>query len=85
MKTTQIQLRDTVSLGGGTHIQKALHAISGVNDVVVEGAEYRITVEHEDVDEETLVATGAPAELIPQQAEVLAPSVPPMESCNEKR
>lgn len=82
MKTTQIQLNEAPSLGGGSHIEKALRAIPGVQDVKVEPDARRVTVQHDDIDETKLVnavrATGLPADLIPQNAEVLAPSVPEM-------
>ena len=84
MTTTQIQLNEKPSLGGGSHIEKALRAIPGVQDVKVEPDALRVTVQHEDVDETKLVeairATALPADLIPQNAEVVAPSVPKMET-----
>ncbi len=82
-KTTQIQLKELPSLGGGTHIERALQVIRGVRDVQVQPDAGRVTVEHENVDENELVqavaAAGVAAELIPENAEVVAPSVPPME------
>ena len=84
MTTTQIQLNEKPSLGGGSHIEKALRAIPGVQDVKVEPDALRVTVQHADVDETKLVealrATGLAADLIPQNAEVVAPSVPKMET-----
>lgn len=84
MKTTQIQLNEAPSLGGNSHIEKPLRAIPGVQDVKVETDARRVTVQHEDIDEAQLLngvrATGLPADLIPQDAAVLAPSVPKRDS-----
>ena len=84
MKTTQILLDDSPSLGGASHIEKSLAAIPGVQDAKVEPDARRVTIQHEDVDETKLVnavrATGLPAELIPPDAEVLAPPVPRMQT-----
>ena len=81
MKTTQIQLDDTPSLGGATHIEKAIRALPEVKNVKVEPDVRRVTVEHDDADEAKLGAairaTGMPCEIIPQNAEVLAPSAVP--------
>ena len=84
MKTSQIQLQDDVSLGGSAHLKKALHAIPGVKAVRVESGAQRVTVEHDCVDEQKLAdairATGIPAQIIPDEAEVLSSPVPRMDS-----
>lgn len=82
MRTTQIQLKEQLSLGGVTHVEKALRAIPGVKETKVQIEAKRVTIEHEVVEETKLLgalrATGVSAELIPSQAEVLALSVPRM-------
>lgn len=82
MKTTQIQLGDTPSLGGAAHIEKAIRALPEVRAVKVELEVHRVTVEHDDADEAKLGAairaTGMRCEIIPHDAAVLAPSVPQM-------
>ena len=87
MKTTQIQLADVPSLGGDSHIEKALRAVPGVHELKVEGAAKRVTIEHEDADPAKLVqaiqATGVEARAIPDDAPVLSPSVPQMEAEEE--
>lgn len=83
MRTTQIQLREPLSLSGATHVEKALRAIPGVKEANVQTEAKRVTIEQENVEETKLLdavkATGVSAELIPSEAEVLAPSVPRME------
>ncbi|MEO6872219.1 MAG: cation transporter [Chthoniobacterales bacterium] len=87
MKITQIRLEELPSLGSRTHIEKVLQVIRGVREVQVQSEAGRVTVEHDDVDESELVeaveAAGVAAQLIPENAEVVAPSVPSMERIHE--
>ncbi len=84
MKTTQIQLSEVPSVGGTTQMEKVIRSLPEVKDVKVEPEARRVTVVHESGDEMKLVAAvraiGMPCEIIPDDAEVLAPPVPRMDA-----
>ncbi len=87
MKTTQLQIETSGALGESAHLQKALEAVPGVQSVRVESESNRATIEHDGADEQKLVAAikaaGHDATLLPDDAEVLAPEVPRMDSTTE--
>ena len=82
MKTTQLTIENLSSTADASHIQKALEAVPGVNAAAVEIDAGRATVEHDHADEQKLSAAihalGFRTRLIPDNAEVMAPPLPPM-------
>ncbi len=88
MRTTQIQLREVLSLGKRSRIERSLRALPGVQEVKFQPEAKRLTIEHEEVSEErlreALATSGVTAEVIPDDAAVLAPSVPQMKTDKER-
>ncbi len=75
------------ALADSAHLQKALEAVPGVQSVRVETHEGRITIEHAGAEKQKLVAAvkaaGYDATLVPDNAEVMAPPLPRMDSTTD--
>ncbi|CAN5569459.1 hypothetical protein BH18VER1_BH18VER1_07240 [soil metagenome] len=84
-QTIQLQIEGT--LAESAHLEKALEAVPGIEDVRVEIELDRATIEHEGSNREELLraikATGHKATLLPADAAALAPPLPRMNSTTD--